>query len=142
MAATLVAGAVNLAMMTAPKTAACAPAQAASPFEVLPRPVPARQSHWAAYGCALAGAGLVVGSFPLTDRADRHYAHYLRESDPSRIESRWNSSVMADRLASGSLLAGEALLASAVYLRFIRRPRESRVAIVLSPAQCALSLRF
>lgn len=139
MAAMLLAG---TAVTTTPNTAACAEAQAAFPFPVLPRSTQPARSHWLAYTCAAAGAGLIAASFPLSDRADRLYDDYLTESNPARIESRWNSTIRADRVASGSLLAGESLLATAVYLRFIHRPRDSRVALVVSPAQCALSLRF
>ncbi|MBI5170391.1 MAG: hypothetical protein HZA61_12955 [Candidatus Eisenbacteria bacterium] len=141
-AASLIAGAV----MAAPMWAACASAQAASPFEVVPRATAPSRSHWAAYGCAAAGAGLLVASFPLRDAADRRYSDYLAETDPSRIESRWSDSVRADRIANGSLLAGEALLATAVWLRFVHRPRTAPVALVLGsahgPASCAVSLRF
>jgi hypothetical protein len=139
MAAMLLAG---TAVTTTPNTAACAEAQAAFPFPVIPRAAEPARSHRAAYACAIAGAGLIAASFPLSDRADRLYDDYLTESDPGRIDSRWNSTVTADRVASGSLLAGEALLATAVYLRFIHRPRESRVALVVTPVQCAVSLRF
>lgn len=141
-AATLIAGAV----LTSPTWAACASAQAASPFEVVPRATAPARSHRAAFACAAAGAGLLVASFPLRDAADRRYLDYLAETDPTRIESRWNDSVRADRLANGSLLAGEALVATAVWLRFVHRPRTAPVALVLGsahgPASCAVSLRF
>jgi hypothetical protein len=122
--------------------AACASAQAALPFEVVPRLTQPHRSHAAAYVCALAGAGLVVSSFPLADTADRRYAQYLAESDPGTIEDRWRATLRADRLSSGALLGGELLLATSVYLRFLRRPSEPRVTLIVSPARCALACRF
>lgn len=141
-AATLIVGAVN----AAPMWAACAHAQAASPFEVVPRPAPERRSHALAWTVAATGAGLVAASFPLRDAADRRYDEYLAETDITRIESRWDATTRADRLASGSLLAGEALLAGALWLRFVHRPHASeppaRATLVVTPQRCALALRF
>ncbi len=137
-AASLIAGVV----MAAPMWASCASAQAASPFELVPRSEPPARSHWAAYTCAAAGAGLLVASFPLRDTADRRYAEYLTETDPTRIGARWDASVRADRVANGSLLAGEALLATAVWLRFVHRPHAAPVALTVGPSSCVLSLRF
>jgi hypothetical protein len=122
--------------------AVCASARTAFAFEVLPRPQPVHQRHLAAYGCALAGAALIGASFPLADAADRRYAEYLAETRPAEIDSRWNRTVLADRTASGALLAGESMLVIATYLRFVRRPAQSHVALVVSPARCALSCSF
>ena len=122
--------------------AACAFAQAAVPFQQLSRAQPTHPSHLVAYACAGAGVGLIVASFPLADAADRRYADYLVEPDPAAIDARWRSSVRADRIASGSLLAGEALLATAVYLRFIGRPHDAHVSLEILPARCAVSCRF
>jgi hypothetical protein len=122
--------------------AACAHARAAFAFEAIPRQSPVRRPHRAAYACALAGAGLVAASFSLADRADRRYGLYLEETDPAAIPGRWSATVRADRVASGSLMAGEALLAVATYLRFIRQPASPRVALEVGPARCAVSCRF
>lgn len=122
--------------------AVCADARTAFAFEVVPRTVEVARPHAAAYACALAGAGLVAGSFPLADEADRRYARYQRETDPGRIAARWDATVREDRLASGALLAGEGLLATAVWLRFIHRPRETRIALEVTPARCAVSCSF
>ncbi len=122
--------------------AVCATARAAFAFEVVPRFVEARPPHVAAYACALAGAGLIAASFPLADDADRRYRSYQFEIDPTRIAGRWDSTVRADRLASGALLTGEGLLATAVWLRFLHRPGEHRVAFEVAPARCALSCSF
>ncbi|HTR97895.1 MAG TPA: hypothetical protein VMH61_08340 [Candidatus Acidoferrales bacterium] len=122
--------------------AALAPARAASPFEVVPRPVAARGPRRAAACCAVGGVGLVVASFPLKQLADRRYDAYLSEADPARIESRWDATLRADRMANGSLLAGEGLLALAVYLQFVRPSHDAPVALVVEPSRCALALRF
>lgn len=122
--------------------AACAVARAAEPFPVVPRPEGPRPSHRAAWACAIAGAGLVAASFPLSDRADRRYAEYLAETDPSAVEDRYNATRRADHLASASLLAGEALVVTAVWLAFVRKPSPPRAALVVGPDRCAVSVRF
>ena len=123
--------------------AACACAQATTAFEVLPRRAPERPSHRLAWITAVAGAGLVAGSFPLSAEADRRYELYLRETDVARIDERFRATQRMDRLASGTLLAGEALIATAVWLRFVRHPsRESRMIWSLQPRRCAWSFRF
>ena len=122
--------------------AACAHARAAFAFEVIPRATPPHRSYFAAYACALAGAGLLGSSFPLGSAADRRYSEYLRETDIAAIGSRWDASVRADRVASGSLIAGEALVVTGVWLRFIRRPHEPRVALVVTPERCAFACSF
>lgn len=133
------------ATITVPPGAARADAQAAVPFEVVPRMQGEHRSHFGAYAVALAGAGLVAASFPLADTADRRYAQYLAEVDPTAISGRWDATVRADHVASGTLLAGEALLATSVYLRFLRHPSAttgSRVSVRVTPSRCALALRF
>ena len=122
--------------------AACADARAAFAFEAVPREPPVHHPHRAAYACALVGAGLIAASFPLADAADRRYGEYLRETNPDAIPSRWDRTVQADRIASGSLLAGEALLVTAVWLRFIHHPADARMALELGPARCAVSCSF
>ncbi len=122
--------------------AVCAHARTASAFETIPRLAPPHRPHRAAYACLVGGVGLMAASFPLANAADRRYAEYLNESDPRRIESRWNRSVMADRVASGALLSGEALLAMGVYLRFVRPAHDSRVAFVATPGRCFVACSF
>jgi len=122
--------------------AACAHAPAASAFEVVPRAREVHRSHRAAWVCAIAGAGLVAASFPLAATANDRYGEYLSETAPDAIPGRWNAAVHADRVASGSLLAGEALLVAGTWLRFIHRPDPPRVALDLGPTRCALSCRF
>jgi hypothetical protein len=131
-----------LAVMT-PGTAARAQEPGAPAFEVIPRPVRAHRPHRLAWLTALAGAGLVAGSFPLAAEADRRYAAYLAETDVARIDARFEATTHMDRLASGTLLAGEGLLATAVWLRFLRPRHEGpRVTYLVAPDRCAVSLRF
>ena len=126
----------------APEWAACAHAQAAIPFEEVNLPPTRPATHRAAWLAAVAGASLVAASFPLASAADRRYDEYLREVDPSRIEERYEATAYMDRLASASLLTGEGLLLSAVWLRFIHRRPPARAALVMGPGRCAVSLRF
>lgn len=131
-----------VAVAAAPPGAVCAHAQAAVPFEVLPRQVSPRRPHRAAWVCAVAGVGLIGASFPLAQSADRRYAQYLSATMPADIRDRWDATVRMDHLASGALLGGEVLFATAVYLRFVRRPNETRLSVAATPSRCALSYRF
>ena len=126
----------------APEWAVCANAQAASLFQETEIRRPPQQPHKAAWVVALAGTGLIAASYPLAARADERYADYLAETDVALIEDRYLASRTADRWASASLLSGEALLVTAVYLRFIRRASPARLAMDLTPHRCAVSLRF
>lgn len=126
-----------------PASAARAQAPQPAPFEVIPRPVRERHSHRLAWATAIVGAGLVAGSFPLAREADHRYALYLAETDVSRIDERFDATTRMDRIASGSLLVGEGLLATAVWLRFLHSRREpNRVTFEVEPARCAVALRF
>lgn len=132
-----------MVLAAAPPLAACARAQAETPFEVVPRRAAESRSHRLAYVAALAGVGFVIASFPLEHEADRRYAAYLSETDVTLIDERYAATQRMDRLASGSLLVGEVLLATAVWLRFVHHPSaERRVSLALRPDRCALSLRF
>ena len=127
----------------APVSAARAQEPGAAPFEAIPRPTREHTSHRLAWSAALAGAGLVAGSFPLAAEADRRYARYLAETDMAHIDARFKATSRMDRLASGTLLVGEGLLATAVWLRFLQPRRDrSRVTYEVLPDRCAVSLRF
>ena len=115
----------------------------AAPFEVMPLRPSEKPSHRLAWITAIAGAGLVAGSFPLAAEADQRYQRYLDETDVSRLDERFRATERMDRLASGVLLTGEALLATAVWLRFVRHPgHESHLTFALEPRRCACVLRF
>lgn len=133
--AVMVAGALS--------PAACAYAQAASAFEVIPRPVRPHHSYRTAWLTAFAGAGLVAASFPLAHEADRRYQRYLSETDITRIDTRYVATRRMDRVASAALLSGEGLLATAVWLRFVHPATPTRrLALEVEPSRCAVSLRF
>ena len=125
-----------------PNGAVCAFAQAADSFEVVPRPSKDRTPHKLAWTCALTGVGLIVASFPLSDRADDLYADYLAENDPLKVEDAYSATQRADRIASASLLVGEGLVMTAVWLRFVRRPHPPPATLVVLPDRCAIRLRF
>jgi hypothetical protein len=130
-------------LAAAPVLTPCARAQAETPFEVVPRHPGGQASHRLAYLTAITGIGLVALSFPLAHEADQRYAEYLSETDVSKLDERFTATERMDRLASGSLLVGEALVATAVWLRFVHHPSvQHRVTLALEPDRCALSLRF
>jgi len=130
-------------LAAAPPLSACARAQTDTPFEVVPRKAASQTSHRLAYGLALAGAGLVIASFPLEHAADQRYAEYLNETDVTKLDERFKATERMDRIASGSLLVGEAMLATAVWLRFVHHPSaQPKVTLALAADRCALSLRF
>lgn len=125
-----------------PLEAAWAQSQAASPFEVVPRRARESRSHRLAWTLALGGVALVAASFPLSAEADRRYERYLTETDVARIDERFAATTRMDKIASTSLLGGELLLATAVWLRFVHQPPESRVTLAVMPERCAVRLRF
>jgi len=122
--------------------AAGARAQAAGAFPEIPLPTPPRISHTWAYVSLAAGAGLVGASFALAGQADDIYAEYLNETDPAAIQRLYDRTTLYDRLSSGTLLGGEALLATGIYLRFLRGPNAARARLALGPRSCGVSLRF
>lgn len=128
--------------ITGLETAACAPARAAEPFAEVPLPAPAHESHRLAYASLIGGAGLIGASFALAHSAQDTYSEYLNATDPGRISELYDRTVHFDRLSSGSLLAGEALIVTGVYLRFLRPDPPQRVSVVLGTGACALSVRF
>lgn len=133
------AAAVALAVT---ETAASAPAQAAEPFPVIEVEVTERRSHRLAWVALAGGAGLIAGSLALGERADRSYDAYHAATDPAEVERLWRRTVHYDRLSSGAMISGQALVVTAVWLRFLRDPEDARYAVVVGPASCAVSLRF
>ena len=135
----------------APVRAAGADAPAASPFPVVPTRAEDARPHRLAWATAAAGVALVAVSFPLAAEADDRYAAYLAETDPARIEERYQATRSMDRWARGSLIAGQVLLATAVYLRFVHdggpdrtdtRPGAGALRLHVAADRCALALRF
>lgn len=123
--------------------AARAHAQAAGPFPEVSMPKKASRSSAMAYVCIGTGLGLLGGSTLLSDRANDRYQDYLRATDPESLRELYDQTLRLDRLSTGSLLTGEVLIATGLYLRFLRRPPAvSRVALDVRPSRCAVVLRF
>ena len=122
--------------------AVLAPARAAGPSVGIPSVNPPRQSFAWAYASLATGTALIGGSFAFASGANRTYREYLAASDPAVIERLYDRTVRYDRLSSGSLLTGEVLVAAGLYLRFLRRPPDTRWGLELDPQRCALALRF
>jgi hypothetical protein len=137
--ATLLAAALAC---TGLETAACVTARAAEPFVEFPMPAPVRHSYKLAYASLIAGGGLIGASFVIAGRADDIYQEYMSATEPDHISELYDRTVTYDRLARASLLAGEALIVTGIYLRFLRAAPPQRVGLVLGAGTCALSMRF
>ena len=122
--------------------AACAHAQAAEPFPVVPLASTKSRRHTWAYVTLAGGATLVGLSFVYSGRADDAYEAYLVSTDQVEIQRLYDRAESNDHKAQAALLTGEALFAAGLYLRFIRRPGTSKVALTFQPSRCALSFRF
>lgn len=122
--------------------AAWAQTPAAEPFPTVPVQAQPRRSHMVSYLTIAGGAALIGYSFALNGRADRAYDEYLASTDPAEIEALYDRTVHFDRLSQASLLSGELLVATGLYLRFIRRPQARGVSFRIEPARCAVSYRF
>ena len=131
-----------LALVPAHPTAAASPEPAAEPFPVVPLPAPLPRSYRAAWLTLGAGAGAITASFILHDRANRSYREYLDSTDPDRLDGLFDRSERLDRISGGSLLAGEVLLATGVYLRFLRVPPTARMAVSIGPGRWSATWRF
>src|SRR5215212_8800350 len=131
MAATLAA---VIALSPLANAAAADAPPAAEPFPAVP--LPPRESRptgasWLAFG---AGAGVLTGSFLIHERANRSYSEYLGSTDPAELEELYDRTVMLDRVSGAALIAGQVLLATGVYLRFLRTPAgPARVALAIEP---------
>ena len=124
-------------------TAAGAPAPAAEPFPVVPIETPAPRAHGWAWAAMIGGAALVGASFAVSDHANDVYDDYLSATDPAEIEALYDETLRFDTIARVSLFTGEALIATGLYLRFIRRPPPPRaVTWSVQPNRCAVSLHF
>jgi hypothetical protein len=131
-------------------------ATAEGPFEDVPIVAPPPRSLTLSYLTAAAGVGSIAASFVFAGRGNAAYDDYLVESDPAEIERLWDQTILNDRLSSGLLLGGEVLVASAIYLAFLRdvpssdaaplsaaaaKPR-APLALSVGPGRCALAWRF
>jgi hypothetical protein len=114
----------------------------ATPFERVVRPPDERPSQRLALYAALAGAAFVGASFPLSAEADRRYERYLAEVDVARMDEHFRGAERMDHYSAAALLTGEALLATAVWLRFVREPQRRGVAVEIRPDRCGLALRY
>ena len=121
--------------------AARAQAQAAGPFPEVSVPRTSHSATWA-YVSIGTGLGLLGASTLLAERANDRYDDYQRATDPARVRELYDQTLTLDRLSTGTLLTGEVLIATGLYLRFLRRPAASRVALDFGPSRSALSLRF
>jgi hypothetical protein len=130
------------ALISRAAPAAGATPLAAAPFPVVEEARTPEPSHTAAYSCMVAGAALVAFSFRLSQRADHYYDEYLLAIEEARIEHLYDRTLRYDRWSRASLLGGEALLATGLYLRFVRRPSPPRAQLELAPDRCAVSVRF
>ena len=119
-----------------------ADAPAATPFPEVPLSTEALPPHLWAYLSLGAGVGLVGSSFLFKQRADDAYDAYLKATDSQRIETLYDRTVSNDRLSRAGLLVGETLIATGLYLRFLRHPAMHSLHLALGPSRCGLSLHF
>jgi hypothetical protein len=120
-----------------------APDAAPAPFRVVPlRPPRDPRSHLGSYLVMASGAGAVAMSFGWQRRANRSYDEYLAASDPAIITDRFDRTTRYDRLSSAALLGGEALIATGVWMRFLRHPAPRTLSLEMGPRRCALTARF
>jgi hypothetical protein len=113
-----------------------------SPFPEVPLPPPEQRSHVWAYASLVTGTGLMASSFAFANRANHAYRDYLQAVEPALIERLYDRAVLNDRLSSATLLSGEALIATGLYLRFLRNPPESHLSLSVGSTRCALHWRF
>jgi hypothetical protein len=129
-------------VLALPTLAAAAPSPSAAPFPVVRIEQPAARSYQTAWVCFAAGAGLVTGSFLIHERANRTYRDYLHSTDPGRIDDLYDRTATLDRTSAATLIAGEAVFACGIYLRFLRSPPAARMTLDLGPSRCGASVRF
>jgi hypothetical protein len=131
---------LTIAMVSGP--AACDTAQAAAPFPVIPVEEKNPHPHRAAYVCIGSGLLLTGASFLIAREADQTYSEYQSETDPDRISELYDHTVWLDHWSRGTLLGGQALLITGLYLRFIRHPSAEKVSLLVAPDRCAFVVRF
>lgn len=131
-----------LALPLAAVSAAAPPEPAAEPFPIVVLPAPPARSHRGAWITLAAGAGLLAGSFVIHERANRSYQEYLDSTDPARLDELYDRATSLDRLSGGALIGGELLLATGIYLRFLRGPGTARLSLAARPGRVAAQWRF
>jgi len=134
--------AVVIALVALPLPAAADTPPAAEPFPVVPLPTRPHRPHATAWLALGSGAALLGGSFLIHARANRTYDEYLASTDPDAIGHLYDRTTTLDRLSGATLIAGEAMLATGVYLRFVRMPHDARVSLAVLPGRCAATWRF
>jgi hypothetical protein len=109
------------------------------PADVLPSELESPK-YTKAYVSMGLGVALTVTSFLLAEEADRAYDDYLQGTDPEAIESDYDRSVTLDRVATVSLITGQAALALGIYWRFLKKPPSARAESPISagPVPAAL----
>lgn len=83
---------------------------------------PTGSSHTRAYVAMGTGLALTGLSFVFAEQADRNYDDYLTETDPDAIEDAYQATLRSDRIAAGTLIAGQAALVLGIYWRFLHHP--------------------
>jgi len=126
--------------------AAGASAQAAHSFPEVPVTGNSQGSHGWAYATLLTGVALIGVSFPLSNHADDLYDQYLVATDPDEIERLYDETSRYDWYSRGALIGGELMVATGLYLRFLRHPKpaakSASLGLVVTPNRCALAWRF
>jgi len=111
--------AVTRPLATAALTLALWPG-ASHPADVLPSELES-PNYTKAYVSMGLGVVLTVGSFVIAEQADQAYEDYRSGTDPGAIESDYDRAVTLDKVATASLIAGQAALVLGIYWRFIKR---------------------
>ena len=132
--------AVLLGTLLAP--AARALAQAAEPFPEVPLPHTRSGSHALANLTLLSGAALIGSSFVFEHQADEAYDDYLAATDAATITELYDKSQRLDHYSTAALIGGEVLLATGLWMRFLRHPPPERLSLDWRPDRCALAWRF
>lgn len=131
-----------IALSGLPIPAAAEEPPAAVPFPVVALPTSPHRSHLTAWLALGGGAGLLTTSFLVHERANRTYDVYLASTDPDEIGTLYKRTTNLDRLSGAALIGGEVLLATGVYLRFLRAPHDPKLSLDLAPGRCAARWRF
>lgn len=95
---------------------------------------------------------MIGASFGLVNAADRRYSEYQNATDPARIADLYDQAVLLDRFSTATIIGGELLIATGIYLAFLRRPEPQqfdrmlleppRLGLRLEPSRCGVALRF